>query len=80
MDGLSNRFHRRLPPRLGIVFGLTRYGADHLILAVTGSRQFAVKGENAGLGAGSPDIDAKQIGTLSHESLYLYQIFPWEAL
>jgi hypothetical protein len=67
-NGIPHRFHRRLPPRLGIMLGLPRHGADHLILAVTGSHQFAVNGENTGLGAGSPDINAKQIRTLCHES------------
>ena len=53
------------------MFGLTGYGADHLILTITGSYQFSAEGEDAGLGAGSPDINAKQIWTLCHESSYL---------
>ena len=50
------------------MFGLTRYGADHLILTITGSYQFSAKGEDAGLGAGSPDINAEQIRTLFHDT------------
>ena len=70
-DGIPHRLNRGLPPRLGIVFGLTRHGADHLILTVTGSHQSAVYGEDAGLGAGSSDINAEQIGALCHEPSYL---------
>ena len=50
------------------MFGLTGDGADHVILAVTGSHQFSANGEDAGLGAGSSDIDAEQIGALFHDA------------